>query len=74
MLLIGHMYQFPPVQPGFETPSLHQTAVMLGLGLNMPNEEYRAGAQLFTRFQTVKLNGQVRSLPEFDGQLRDATH
>ena len=74
VLLIGDMYQFPPVQRGLKKPALYQAAVMLALGLNLPNEAYRMGAQIFTRFRLVILDGQVRASPEFDqwlGQLRN---
>ena len=76
IILIGDMFQFPPVQNTLSKPALYQAAVMLGLGLNMPNEAYRTGAQLFTKFRMVILDGQVRASREFNkwlGQLRDLT-
>ena len=75
VLLIGDMYQFPPVSPGLKKPALYQAAVMLALGLNLPSESYRVGANIFTKFRMVILDGQKRCTPEFAkwlGQLRNS--
>ena len=69
VILIGDMFQFPPIQPGLAKPALYQAAVMLGLGLTPPNEDYRRGAILFTKFRLVILDGQVRASPEFNKWL-----
>ena len=61
VLLSGDMYQFPPVQRGLRRPALYQAAVMLGLGLSMPNDAHRVGAEIFTKFRMVTLDGQVRA-------------
>ena len=76
VLLIGDMFQFPPVQRGLRKPALYQAAVMLALGLNLPNDAYRIGAETFTKFQMVILDGQSRATKEFNqwlAQLRDLT-
>ena len=74
ILLIGDMWQFPPVSPGLAKPSLYQGAVMLGLGLRLPNDAYRIGSSLFTKFRLVILDGQVRASNTFNkwlSQLRN---
>ena len=77
ILLIGDMYQFPPVEPYLRNPSLYQAAVMLALGLPanaFPNNAYKVGAQIFTRFRLVILDGQARSSKQFTewlNQLRN---
>ena len=69
VLLIGDMWQFPPVAPGLAKPALYQAAVMLGLGLRLPNEAYRKGAATFIKFKMVTLKGQVRSSKKFNNWL-----
>ena len=71
VILIGDMMQFEPVQPGLRKPALYQAAVMLGLSMKLPNEAYRVGAELFTRFQMVVLDGQVRATEEYNSWLGD---
>ena len=76
VILIGDMFQFPPIQEFLKEPALYQAAVALALGLNMKNEDYKVGASLFTKFRLVVLDGQVRATPEFDewvAKLRDLT-
>ena len=70
ILLIGDMWQFPPVAPGLPKPALYQGAVMLGLGLRMPNEAYRIGASIFTQFTLVTLDGQERTSREYNNWLK----
>ena len=76
VILIGDMFQFPPIDDYLSKPALYQAAVALALGFKMPNEDYRVGASLFTKFRLVILEGLVRASPEFDewlAQLRDLT-
>ncbi len=69
VLLIGDMYQFPPVDEYLKKPALYQSVVMLALGKKLPHEAYTLGAILFTKFKMVRLKGQVRAHPEFDEWL-----
>ena len=55
LLLIGDFFQFPPVAPGLAKPSLYQGAVLCARGLRLPNEAYRTGAHLFTKFKLLIL-------------------
>ena len=76
ILLIGDMFQFPPVAPGLKKPSLYEAAVALAMNQQMPNISYEKGANLFTRFRLIILDGQARATPEFNdwlAQLRDTT-
>ena len=71
VILIGDFDQFPPVERGLKNPALYQAAVMLAQGMNMPNEAYRVGAEIFTKFRLVILKGQVRASPEFEKWLNE---
>ena len=74
ILLIGDMFQFPPVAPGLKKPSLYEAAVALAMNRQMPNICYQNGANLFTKFRLIILDGQARATPEFNdwlAQLRD---
>ena len=74
VLLIGDFFQFPPIQRNLKNPALYQAAVMLGMGLKMPNDAYRVGAEIFTKFRKVTLDGQMRASKEFNewlAQLRN---
>ncbi len=66
ILLIGDMWQFPPVAPGLANPALYQAIVSVSCGRRAPNEAYRKGAHLFSKFKLVILDGQVRAKPEYD--------
>ena len=59
ILLCGDMWQFPPVSRLFR-PALYQAAVAVSTNRKVPNEAYRAGANLFTRFKLFVLNDQQR--------------
>ena len=69
ILLIGDFYQFPPVSRGLAKPSLYQAAVLCARGLRLPNEAYRTGAHLFTKFKLLILDEQRRAEPEYDDWL-----
>ena len=71
ILLIGDMYQFPPVQPGLRMPALYQAAVEYSKeNISIAeNEAYWYGAKLFTYFRKVELTGQVRACPEYNNWL-----
>ena len=69
VILIGDFYQFPPVAKELSKPALYQAAVCISRGLRMPNEPYRTGAALFTKFRLVVLEGQVRANPSYDKWL-----
>ena len=68
ILLIGDMYQFPPVDK-LSHAALYQAAVALGMGLSFPNTACRTGAETFIKFRLVILNGQARASPEFNEWL-----
>ena len=59
ILLCGDMWQFPPVSR-LSRPALYQAAVAVSTDRKVPNEAYRAGANLFTRFKLFVLNDQQR--------------
>ena len=59
ILLCGDMWQFPPVSRLWK-PALYQAAVTVSTNKKVPNEAYRAGANLFTRFKLFVLNDQQR--------------
>ena len=70
-LLIGDFFQFPPVAPGLPKPSLYQAAVLCARGLRLPNDAYRTGAHLFTKFKLLILDEQIRADEKYDGWLSD---
>ena len=57
ILLLGDMWQFPPVSD-LANPALYQSAVVVATNKRVPNEAYRAGANLFTQFKLFVLNDQ----------------
>ena len=59
ILLLGDMWQFPPVS-GLARPALYQSAVVVATNKRVPNEAYRAGANLFTQFKLFVLKDQQR--------------
>ena len=59
ILLLGDMWQFPPVS-GLAKPALYQSAVVVATNKRVPNEAYRAGANLFTQFKLFVLKDQHR--------------
>ena len=68
LLLPGDFFQFPPVS-GLAKPALYQAAVLCARGLRLPNDAYRTGAHLFTKFTLLILEEQVRANPQFDKWL-----
>ena len=69
LLLIGDFFQFPQVAPGLAKPSLYQAAVLCARGLRLPNDAYRTGAHLFTKFKLLILDEQIRADEKYDGWL-----
>ena len=69
ILLLGDMWQFPPVSDLFK-PALYQSAVVVATNKRVPNEAYRAGANLFTQFRLFVLNDQQRMHEEYADFLK----
>ena len=72
-LLVGDMWQFPPVST-LSKPALYQSAVVVATNKRVPSEAYRAGANLFTQFKLLVLNEQQRcdkDYADFLAPLRD---
>ena len=59
ILLCGDMWQFPPVSR-LPKAALYQSAVVVSTNKRIPNDAYRAGANLFTQFRLFVLNDQQR--------------
>ena len=75
ILLCGDMWQFPPVS-GLWKPALYQAAVAVATNKKVPNEAYRAGANIFTQFKLFILNDQQRAEKDYADHLaplRDTT-
>ena len=75
VLLCGDMWQFPPVS-GLRKPALYQAAVVVATNKKVPNEAYRAGANLFTKFKLFVLTDQQRCSKDYAdylSPLRDTT-
>ena len=68
ILLCGDMWQFPPVS-GLWKPALYQAAVAVATNKKVPNEAYKAGANLFTQFKLFVLNDQQRMDKEYADHL-----
>ena len=69
ILLLGDMWQFPPVSD-LSRPALYQSAVVVATNKRIPNEAYRAGANLFTQFRLFVLNDQQRMNEEYADFLK----
>ena len=69
VLLIGDFFQFPPVSRARAKPALYQAAVLFARGLRLPNDAYRTGAHLFTKFKLLILDEQIRADENYDGWL-----
>ena len=68
ILLCGDMWQFPPVS-GLWKPALYQAAVTVATNKKVPNEAYRAGANIFTQFKLFILNDQQRAEKDYADYL-----
>ena len=51
-------------------PALYQSAVVVATNKRIPNEAYRAGANLFTQFRLFVLNDQQRMNEEYADFLK----
>ena len=69
ILLLGDMWQFPPVSD-LSKPALYQSAVVVATNKRVPNEAYRAGANLFTQFRLFVLNDQQRMHEDYADFLK----
>ena len=69
ILLLGDMWQFPPVSD-LSKPALYQSAVVVATNKRIPNEAYRAGANLFTQFKLFVLNEQQRLQKDYADFLK----
>ena len=54
ILLLGDMWQFPPVSE-LSKSALYQSTVVVARNMRVPNEAYRAGASLFIQFRLFVL-------------------
>ena len=70
VILLGDMYQFPPIGRKLKKPALYQAAVLCSRYRKLPNMMYRSGANLFTKFRLLKLKGQERADEDFDRHLK----
>ncbi|MCP4991049.1 MAG: AAA family ATPase, partial [Colwellia sp.] len=66
VLLIGDMWQLIPVEKYMHYPALYQAVVRVARGLYSRNAPYNIGANLFTLFKKITLNGQSRAKPAYD--------
>ncbi len=77
VILIGDMWQFPPVENAFQDrAALYQAAVRVASGRTkrIPNKAYTEGAIQFMKFKMLILEGQERAEQEYDdwlSKLRD---
>ena len=70
VILMGDMYQFPPIGRKLNKPALYQAAVLCSRNRKLPNMSYRTGANLFMKFRLLKLKGQERADKDFDDFLK----
>ena len=70
VILMGDMYQFPPIGRKLNKPALYQAAVLCSRNRKLPNMSYRTGANLFMKFRLLKLKGQKRADVHFDRFLK----
>ena len=62
------MWQFPPIS-GLWKPALYQAAVAVATNKKVPNEAYRAVANLFSQFKLFVLNDQQRMDQDYADHL-----
>ena len=65
MILMGDMFQFPPIGRKLKKPALYQAAVLCSRNRKLPNVAYRTGANLFMMFRLLRLKGQERADEDF---------
>ena len=65
IILIGDMFQFPPIGKKLNKPALYQAAVLCSRNRRLPNETYRTGANLFMKFRLLRLKEQKRAGADF---------
>ena len=53
IILLGDMFQFPPIGRKLNKPALYQAAVLCSRNRRLPHENYRAGANLFMKFRLL---------------------
>ncbi|MCP4051781.1 MAG: AAA family ATPase [Mesoflavibacter sp.] len=71
IILIGDMWQFPPVEQMFQNKAaLYQAVVRVARGEDTPNEAYTDGAEAFMKFKMVKLKGQERASERYNTWLK----
>ena len=76
IILVGDMFQFPPIGHKLSKPSLYQAAVLCSRNRRLPNVAYRTGANLFMKFKLITLNEQRRAdkkFAQFLNPLRDTS-
>ena len=66
VILLGDMFQFPPIGRKLKKPALYQAAVLCYRNRKLSNVSYRTGANLFMKFRLLKLKGQERADRDFD--------
>ena len=66
IIIMGDMFQFPPVGRKLRKPALFQAAVLCSRNRRLPNKSYRDGANLFMKFRLLNLKGQERVDKDFD--------
>jgi len=70
VILLGDMFQFPPIGRKLTKPALYQAAVLCSRNRKLPNMSYRTGANLFMEFRLLNLKGQERAEKDFDDFLK----
>ena len=65
IILMGDMFQFPPIGRKLNKPALYQAAVLCSRNRKLPNNSYRTGANLFMKFRLLPLKEQKRADADF---------
>ena len=65
IILMGDMFQFPPIGRKLNKPALYQAAVLCSRNRKLPNNSYRTGANLFMKFRLLRLKEQKRADDKF---------
>ena len=65
IILLGDMFQFPPIGKKLNKPALYQAAVLCSRNRKLPNNSYRTGANLFMKFRLLRLKEQKRADAQF---------